>query len=68
MPQVGLLIFFTFSIIFLLESNQNIRFLAAGLPVEVKRTVALRAKPLIFKGGHKENCQDLLANAAKRRT
>ncbi len=27
----------------------------------------LRAKPLVFVGGHKENCQDLLANAAKRR-
>ncbi len=47
MPQVGLLIFLTCSIIFSLDAKQNYRFLATRLPVEVKCTV-VRLSFLIF--------------------
>jgi hypothetical protein len=41
MPQVGLIIFLTCSVIFSLEAKQNYWFPATGFPVEVKRTVVL---------------------------
>jgi hypothetical protein len=52
MPQVGLIIFLTCSIIlFSLKAKQNYRFPATGLPVEVKRTV-LFAKVCLWLSRH----------------